>query len=195
MKIRFKKNMQTTFGIIRIADHAGATVYCVRDIARALGYKNDKAFRNIDAIDIGIKTRVGTRMAKFVTLDILTNMLARSNKINSAALANEMGIDIVVKIERVEDTTINFIMQCLPLEMTRQYRVGNYKVDLYIPELNIVVECDENDHKYYDRIKEMQRTAMIDLLIKPKWIRYNPDDGTSSVINQIVICMIEKYKQ
>ena len=31
-------------------------------------------------------------------------------------------------------------------KMKRQFKIGNYRIDLYFPEHKIAVECDEFDH-------------------------------------------------
>ena len=41
-----------------------------------------------------------------------------------------------------------------------QYRVDNYKIDFVIDN-KIAVECDENDHVYYDEYKEKIRERCI----------------------------------
>ena len=69
--------------------------------------------------------------------------------------------------------------------MTRQFRVGPYRVDLYIHEVNIVVECDENDHANYDPDSESKRTTEINRILAPKWVRYNPDDRIYGAVQQI----------
>lgn len=35
------------------------------------------------------------------------------------------------------------------LKGIRQFKVGKYKIDYYLPSLNIAIEYDENKHKGY----------------------------------------------
>ncbi len=64
-----------------------------------------------------------------------------------------------------------------PGEVTkRQYCVEDYKVDMFFPEHNIVVECDEHGHCSYSRAKEEARTNTIkEVLDNPVIVRFNPD--------------------
>lgn len=68
-----------------------------------------------------------------------------------------------------------------------QFRIHNYKVDLYISDLNIVVECDERDHEFYNKTKELLREKQITQYLKCKWVRYNPRYNVGKVIRQINI--------
>ncbi|UUT40470.1 hypothetical protein [carnivorous sponge associated iridovirus] len=38
-----------------------------------------------------------------------------------------------------------------------QFRIDQYRVDLFIKELNLVVECDEYGHRDRDPYKEKER--------------------------------------
>ena len=58
--------------------------------------------------------------------------------------------------------------------MVRQYPILTYRVDLYFPDYNICVECDENGHKDRDPNQELQRHLDITKKINCRWYRYNP---------------------
>lgn len=62
-----------------------------------------------------------------------------------------------------------------------QHVVGPYRVDMYLPAYNIVVECDEHGHKYYDLEQERLREQYITNFLKCQWIRFNPDDKGFSI--------------
>jgi very-short-patch-repair endonuclease len=76
----------------------------------------------------------------------------------------------------IENQTIGFIENAYSgiLNLKRQYILGKYRVDLYFIEHNLVIECDENDHKDRDPIKEKEREDFIRSDGK-KIIRYNPN--------------------
>ena len=59
-------------------------------------------------------------------------------------------------------------------ELRQQYPIGPYKVDIYLPDLNIVVECDEQGHSGYSQFKEEIREQFIAQEIGCKFIRYDP---------------------
>ena len=42
-----------------------------------------------------------------------------------------------------------------------QYIVGDYRVDFYVPKINLVIEYDENNHKYYNADGEQKREKQI----------------------------------
>ena len=45
--------------------------------------------------------------------------------------------------------------------MKTQYSVGSYRVDLYFPDYNLVIECDEHGHKDRNPEKEKKRSDFI----------------------------------
>lgn len=57
----------------------------------------------------------------------------------------------------------------------RQYVIGTYKVDLYFNDYNLVVECDENNHKDRDKNKELERQEFI-ISTGKTIIRYDPNN-------------------
>lgn len=72
-----------------------------------------------------------------------------------------------------EETMLNTLEEALePLGYTldRQVKCGRYRIDAVIPELNIAIEYDENEHSHYDKRSEEIREAYIktkyDLLIR-----------------------------
>ena len=72
-----------------------------------------------------------------------------------------------------EETMLNTLEEVLkPMGYTlkRQVKCGRYRIDAVIPELNIAIEYDENEHSHYDKRSEEVREAYIktnyDLLIR-----------------------------
>lgn len=66
-----------------------------------------------------------------------------------------------------------------------QYKCGNYFFDLFIPELKLVIECDENNHLKYNKDYEKQRTDFIKNIQQYNLYRYNPDDSCFDVYVEI----------
>ena len=56
----------------------------------------------------------------------------------------------------------------------RQYRVGGYRVDLYLRIPRIVIECDEDGHKAYCQQREMQREAHVRIQTGSTFVRFDP---------------------
>jgi len=74
--------------------------------------------------------------------------------------------------------------------MVTQFKVDDYRVDLYFPDYNLSVECDEHGHKDRNPLKEKKRHNHITNQIHCKWLRFNPDEADFNifdVINRIFI--------
>lgn len=82
-----------------------------------------------------------------------------------------------------EEETIGAIVKALreiePLK--RQYRVGQYRIDLYFPRLKLAVECDEYDHRDRDADLERTREEYIKSALSCEFFRFNPDDKRFNV--------------
>lgn len=105
-------------------------------------------------------------------------------------------IDVVETVQfkqilmTLENSTIGFICNSFKhsgLTFIRQYPVGTYKVDLYIKELNLVLECDELGHKNYNIVYEDKRTEYISNYLHCKWVRFNPNASTFEISDVIAI--------
>lgn len=95
----------------------------------------------------------------------------------------------------LENSTIGFLCNCIKniTDVYRQYKVGSYFVDLYIPKINIVVECDEDGHKDRNLTYEHTREEFIKTKLGCEFIRFNPNDTNfdlSEVINKIFILLM-----
>lgn len=86
------------------------------------------------------------------------------------------------EIEIVDELKIFF--EQFNVEIVTQKYVKKYKVDVYIPEYDLVIEIDENNHKDRDEKYEKQRENNIKKWKKYKFIRCNPDDANFNM-NQL----------
>ncbi|NDC95020.1 DUF559 domain-containing protein [bacterium] len=86
-------------------------------------------------------------------------------------------------IMSLENSTIGFIVECLGdiTQKKRQFKVGHYFVDLYLPDCNIVVECDENGHNNYNCENEILREKYISEILGCTFIRFNPNQNNFSL--------------
>ena len=77
----------------------------------------------------------------------------------------------------------------------RQYQVLHYRLDLYIHELNIAIEYDENEHKHYNYEQHELRQKQIEKELGCKFIRVadNLDNLSNSaiVISQLALYIKE----
>ena len=69
----------------------------------------------------------------------------------------------------------------------RQYPILNYRIDYYIPELNIAIEYDENDHKDYTYEEHEGRQLKIEEVLGCRFIRVS-DNKT----NNYNVCYVIK---
>jgi very-short-patch-repair endonuclease len=75
--------------------------------------------------------------------------------------------------------------------MFKQFKVGRYRVDLYIDEYDLAVECDEYNHRDRDPRKEKEREEFIRSELDCEFIRFNPDCKNFSIFK--VIGIIHKF--
>ena len=70
----------------------------------------------------------------------------------------------------------------------RQYsklKCGNYKIDLYLPEINVAVEYDENGHKHYTYEQQELRQQLIEEELGCKFIRVTENE--SHIVNSAIV--------
>lgn len=96
----------------------------------------------------------------------------------------------------IENATIGFICQTLTgiVDYERQYRIGKYYVDLYLPVQRIAIECDEFAHNRNNPEEEKLREEHIRRELECEFIRYNPcsnDFDFSTLLNTIFRTIIK----
>lgn len=107
------------------------------------------------------------------------------------AQAQSLGISISSHVAMTkEDKTIGVIERAFRhLNPIRQFRAAGYYVDLYFPDHNIAVECDEDGHRKIPRQAEAERQRVIEQALGCTFVRYNPDSrdfDVGDVINEIM---------
>ena len=101
----------------------------------------------------------------------------------------------------IETDTIHSIVTALNCDCIKQYIVDKYKIDLYIPEFNIAIECDENNHIDRNVNYEIERETNILKKLNCTFIRYNPNDEYFDIfkvikdINKEIFRIKDKEKQ
>ena len=106
------------------------------------------------------------------------------------------GLEQVKILMSLENQTIGFIENAFKgvFQMQRQKVFGKYKVDLFIQERNVVVECDEFGHTDRDPNYEQVREAFL-VSQGNKVVRFNPNDpdfDLSNVLNEINRILFDK---
>ena len=96
---------------------------------------------------------------------------------------------IVFNLERGEVRFLNSLEDALKpfnIQGIRQYMVLSYRIDYYIPSLNIAIEYDENGHKNYTYEAHEGRQAEIEKELGCRFIRVN-DSNTDDYNIGLVI--------
>ena len=87
-------------------------------------------------------------------------------------------VNIINRYLPKETEIIGFLKDFLSVRytVTLQHKVFPYRIDLYIHELCIAIECDEFNHQDRDATYEKKRQDYIENKLECKFIRFNPDD-------------------
>ncbi len=124
----------------------------------------------------------GYNIKKFITKEIMVNIIHSSNKIQTLKLANSIGMEIKNYYISKEQQILNCITCAFDgEEIEDQKYIGNYRIDLYFTKYDIAVECDENNHKDRNKIHELERENHIKNTLHCKFIRFNPDDENFNI--------------
>ena len=73
-----------------------------------------------------------------------------------------------------EKEIVKCLVKALPYDSIKQFPIGQYKIDLYLPQFKIAIECDEFGHDAYDKHDEEKREQFITDQLSCKWIRFDP---------------------
>lgn len=190
------------FGTVRTVLIDGEPWFVGVDIAKALGYKRpsdavgsnvpDKHKEVVQISDIQDGLPAHMRSSKITLIDKpgVSSLILNSGKITKGRkeeLISALGLDIVAssrkEIEFGEELKDFFC--AWEINVRTQYSVGKYRVDFYIPALNLVIEYDENEHKRYDEDKERERSLFISKTLGCDIIRVSDKNSNSYNIGEI----------
>jgi very-short-patch-repair endonuclease len=180
---------------VRMIEHDGALLFNSTDLGNVLGIKKIRSsirlFPNSEVMKCKVQTNGGSQLCSFLTKDGLKRLLAITRKEEAYEIAKELAMDLSnFRHLPTESETLMFIMDCFKGEhVTRQYKFGTYRVDLYFQEYNLVVECDEELHKYpMQRSLDNLRQKWIEEHFGVIFVRFRPQKNIkeiSNVINKI----------
>lgn len=176
---------------IRIMTIEGEAWLVGKDVADALGYKNlsDALNKHVDNEDkmqikkIYLKEYddIGTKGAIIINESGLYQLIAKSKTITKKQ--KEDSINFFKKFGMLNDVTlhsrkeIEFIDKLeralLAFNITgkKQHNILDYKIDYYIPSLNVAIEYDENGHKDYTYEAHELRQELIQKELGCRFIR------------------------
>ncbi len=163
------------------------TLYECRDISKILKLKNIRSCtRDYDITEKQLFkscTNGGIQKICYLTLKGLNKLLMSSRSCEAIKFVKLLGIDVVRKHYPIEtDILANIIEVFKNEQIERQYNCDKYRIDLYFTEYKIVVECDENYHKY-NKDDDEKREAFIIEKLDCSFIRFNPYDKDFNILN------------
>lgn len=185
------------FGQLRYVKTKNGYDFLVMDVAKIFGYRNSNcAMRTkVNEEDRSIRyaeTQGGMQKVVSINEHGLCSFVALSEKVDKE-FKNSFLEWLVLKgvldrnyldkfyitktraeIEFVD--ALSHVLEKFDIVGIKQYRCKNFNIDYYIPKLNIVVEYDENNHKYYDDNYDNKRQKEIENILKCKFIRVSESD-------------------
>ena len=97
--------------------------------------------------------------------------------------------ELVVFTQNKEIRFLDMLEESLkPFNITgvRQYNILGYRIDYYIPSLNIAIEYDENGHKNYSYEKHEGRQKEIENKLDCRFIRVTDSDSHSFNVGKVI---------
>ena len=182
----------TQFGEVRTVLEKDEVWFVGKDIANILGYSdtNKAIAMHVDSEDkLNDKNKLlgqrgGWLINESGVLKLITKSKTKTEDFKRDFinwLKEEKLIDdsIVLtsrkEIEFLDKLTV--LLSPFNVDIEMQYKVLNYKIDAYIPSLNIAIEYDENNHKDYSFEQHELRQKEIEDKLKCKFIRVSDKDS------------------
>ena len=127
--------------------------FCAKDVANVVGIKcihSVLRFYHLkDKTTFRIDTNGGPQKVMYISPNGLKQLLFKSRRPEADNLAIAISIDLNnIKYTCVESDVLKAIEETFDgEEMVKQYRIGKYYIDLYMPKYNLAIECDEIGHR------------------------------------------------
>lgn len=166
-------------------------LFNLQDIGQLLKIANIRSnTRNDEKIYLKCITNGGKQSKSFVNYKGLCRLLSKSRKPAVIDVCKYINFDVNTSIYAcIEADTLKCIIDAFSGEqMIAQYKIGRYMVDLYLPAYNIIIECDESQHKNNIHNDILRENLIAELCVDCIFIRYVPTSNEFSifkVINQI----------
>jgi len=168
----------------------GKTCINMHDVSDYLGYAKSQYLVNYHAIKTSnfkvMNDGVHADIANFQKL-LFGNHLIKPKVKELCKWFNYENVAILVS-HRPEVNVLSDIIKYLneiEIKYELQYECEKYRIDMYIPEYNIAIEVDENEHANRNTEYEMRRENTIREKLKCKFARINPDKHNFSITSEI----------
>ena len=175
---------------VRVIDLDGVPWFVAKDVALAIGYRH-----TIDAVQSHCKgtpkfcplcTSGGTQTLRIINESDLYLLVAASKlpSLKKRALIEsfqEEGYLLEVVLSARKEIEFLHILEgvldAMGVYGVQQYECEGFRIDFYIPSLNVAIEYDENGHKYYDAETQEARQHIIVEAIGCTFIRVTDEDS------------------
>ena len=185
-EIYFYKGKQIKVSI----DDNSIAWFDLNEISSILGYSTGSSLRYyIRTYNIPIK-----KISRHTCVDShgLINILMRLRKPESTELFDDLDLcehdDIPYKKVCLEAEILKHVQEYLEeneIKWKLQHKIGNYYVDMYIPEHKIAIEVDEMGHSGYSKSDEVTREEYIKKKLTKNILRINPNENNFRIAKEL----------
>ena len=164
-----------------ISDVPPYTLYCSKDISKILKISNVRSsMRNYcDDEKKIVVGKVSRQKTNYLTYKGLFKLLTRSRRPETIEFSKKNNFEIMTTYcLNIECDVISCILKTFSGNIMKpQYKIDNYRIDLYFPEYLLAIECDEPHHKNPEnKLNDMKRQSIITQLLGCRFIRFDPYD-------------------
>ena len=182
--------------------------FCGRDVCEILKYVryrdaladhvDDENKKNLKDLSVGLKSNHKTTYNEgkmcYINKNGLNQLLLKSKTVNPSTLKEFLelpfikGLNLNVNIKHTykEQDCIGAIIDAYQdCKCYKQFRVGSYYIDLYIPKFDLAIECDEHNHRNRDPDHEKERQQYIEDKLKCQFFRFDPDSKNFNIYKLI----------
>ena len=194
---------------VRILGDEETPLFVLADVCKVLEIRNVSAVkkripeehvRSINVLDrLGRNQQKCSLVNRYGLLDVVANSKKKSVEFKTDFL-KVMGIEpqkVICKRRSEEEflAALETAVQKLPISILKQKAVSKYNVDAYIPEINLVIEYDENDHKNYCRFLETKREKEIQRLLGCEVVRISDREPHMENISVVIGKIFEEFNR
>ena len=207
MSNKVQEFLNENFGQVRAMEVNNVLWFVAKDVAISLKYSTtQKVTDKVDDDDIislpknqltnlGNWEQSGGKDVKLINEKGLHKILSLTRKIDLKTkqdlykwLTGKDYLNFISK--EVKETKflhkLHELLNGLNINYINQYKVLNYKIDCYIPSLNVAIEYDENNHNYYSYESHEGRQKEIEKELGCKFIRVNGNNSDEYNIGKIL---------
>jgi len=182
--------------------------FCGRDVCEILKYSDYRRslFDHVEdenkksLKDLGVEFKSNHKFTHnegqmcYINKHGLNQLLLKSKTVNPSTLKRFLelpfikGLNLNMNIKHTykEQDCIGAIIEAYQdCKCYKQFRVGSYYIDLYIPEHNLAIECDEYNHRDRDPEHEKERQKYIEDKLKCQFFRFDPDSKNFNIYKLI----------